>query len=372
MRTIQRSDAHVVRAVGGAGAATPSDARVHNRSLMIAALLRSGPMSRADLAREVGLTAAAASGVVAQMLDQGLVEQVGTRSNGVGRPATMVALRADARHAICLDLSDDTTFRGGIVDLAGCVVRRDEVPREDRVGDDALERVASLVTSLVGAATAPLLGVGCGTPGVVDGDGVVVQSVDLEWAGVALAAVLAEAAGVAAFVVNDANAAALAEYSFGGRDGNGLLLVRVVRGVGAGIVLDGHLAFGSGNAAGEIGHVTVVEDGSVCACGNTGCLEIAIAAARRGDGGDVHEEVGRHLGLALAPLVGTLDLGNVVLSGDVELLTDELLHATRTHIRQRVLPSIGERLRLSRSALGDDDVLLGAAALVQRAQLRIA
>src|SRR5690606_624618 len=107
-------------------------------------------------------------------------------------------------------------------------------------------------------------------------------------------ATLSTALDLPVHVANDANAAVLGEFTYGGASGKGLLLIAVGEGVGAGIVLDGALVQGYRNAAGELGHVTVLDDrddvdGSplgppqTCACGRRGCLEtvLSVPALRR-------------------------------------------------------------------------------------------
>jgi predicted NBD/HSP70 family sugar kinase len=348
--------------------------------LLLASLLRAGPMSRADLARETGLTAAASSSVVAALIEDGLIEEVGTRSVGVGKPATLVDVIADARHVVSLQLSDDQDFLGAIVDLTGKVVHRESVDRDGAVGDRATERVVGLARSLVQRAERPLLGIGCGSPGIVDDTGTVLQAVDLHWENEPLADRLRTATGLTAAVVNDANAAALGEYSFGSDPSDNLVLVRVARGVGAGIVLHGELFVGDHFAAGEIGHVTVSDVGELCGCGRVGCLETFVSApllaAQLTHEPSQHAETlaaaGRHLGLALATVIGTLDVNQVVLSGPIALLDDRVRVAAIETIKRRSVASVRERVELSLSTLGDDDVLLGAAALVQRNELGVA
>ena len=360
--------------------AVPSQVRRHNKSLMLAALLHVGPMSRADLARETGLTAAASSSVVAALIDDGLVEEVGRRSLGVGKPARLVAVIPDARHTVCLDLSDDRSFLGAIADLTGKIVHRESVRHHGAVGNRATELVVDLARALVERAERPVLGIGCGSPGVVNDVGVVVQAVDLQWRDDALGDRLREATGIDAAVVNDANAAALGEYSFGGQRSQNLVLVRVARGVGAGIVLRGDLFVGDHFAAGEIGHVTVSDIGEVCGCGRVGCLETVVSApllaAQLEDEPSQQDETlataGRHLGAALATVISTLDVNQVVLSGPIDLLDDRVRVAALETIRQRTMPVVGDRVELSLSTLGDDDVLLGAAALVLRRALGVA
>jgi len=337
-------------------------------------------MSRADLARQTGLTAAAASSVVSSLIEDGLIEEVGLRSTGVGKPATLVGVVADSRQILCIDLSDDVDFVGAIVDLAGKVSHRESMRRNHAVGEQAAELVVTLACSLVQRADRPILGIGCGSPGIVDVAGTVMQAVDLQWHDERLAERLEQAAGLPAWVINDANAAALAEYSFGARSSPNLLLVRVARGVGAGIILQGDLFVGDHNAAGEIGHVTVSDAGAVCRCGRIGCLETVVSArlltAQLEDNpsqqNDTLTSAGRYLGVALATVISTLDLSQIVLSGPIGVLDDRVRSAALDTIKQRTMSVVGDRVELSLSTLGDDDVLLGAAAFVLRTELGVA
>ena len=87
--------------------ATPEDARRANRSLLLGTLHRDGPLSRADLAKQTGLTRATVSAVVRDLIDESVVEELGVRAaGGVGKPATLVGINADGRHVVCLDASE--------------------------------------------------------------------------------------------------------------------------------------------------------------------------------------------------------------------------------------------------------------------------
>jgi predicted NBD/HSP70 family sugar kinase len=164
----------------------------------------------------------------------------------------------------------------------------------------------------------------------VDLDGMVVRAPNLEWTKVPLQAALSDRFGVPVVVANDANTSVLAEHSFGHGTGD-LMLVRIGPGVGAGLLLGGSALHGSRFAAGEIGHVVVGTDGGdLCSCGKHGCLETWIAVprleAKLADAAlgaardDILREADARLGVALAPIVGALDLGDVVLSGPESLL----------------------------------------------------
>ncbi len=155
------------------------------------------------------------------------------------------------------------------------------------------------------------------------------------------------------------------------------MVLRVGTGVGAGLILEGALLHGARSAAGEIGHVVVDPDGEQCACGRAGCLEtlLAVPHLRRrleqGDRATVLARTGEQLGAALAPVVGTLNLHELVLSGPTELLDGPLLEAAAATIRQRTMPVIGDELVVRTSTLGDDVVIVGAAVLVLAGELGV-
>jgi predicted NBD/HSP70 family sugar kinase len=348
--------------------------------LVLRTLFRDGPLSRADLARATHVTRVTASDLVAELLDEGLVEELGTRvEQGVGKPATLLGIVADARLILSFDLSDDEEFRAALVDLSGKVVERISTPREGRTGDAALGLVTVLASDLLQRADRPLLGIGIGSPGVVDLAGVVLEAPNLGWEDVDLAEHLARTVpgATATHVANDANAAALGELGLGGPAGRSLLLVKISHGVGAGLVIDGHLVVGDRFAAGEIGHVVVETRGEPCACGRRGCLETAIAAPalrrlQASGGNRARVAAGRKLGVALAPIVSALNLREVVLSGPLDVLDEAFRRSVLKAVQSRTMPAVGEHVDLRLSPLGEDDVLLGAAMLVLDRELGVA
>jgi predicted NBD/HSP70 family sugar kinase len=363
----------------------PEHARAHNRSLVLGHLFHDGPSSRADIARSTGLTRVTVSDLVAALLAEGLVADLGVRAESrVGKPATLVGLRSSDHHVVVVDLTDDATVHGAVMTLDGEVVTREHVPSGGATGSDAVTLVEDLCRRLVAGATRPVVGVGIASPGVIDAAGRVVEAPNRGWYDVPLAARLSAALGHPVHVANDANTRALGEYTYGGAASDAMV-VTVGQGVGAGMLVDGALVRGRGHAAGEIGHVTVVdaqtadETPQPCACGRTGCLETVLSAPalrhRIGlapqDADAALASVGRMLGRALAPVVSALDLAEVLLSGPPELLDGPLREATTTTLRDRTMPVIGQGLRVRMAALDEDAALAGAAVLVLSGQLGI-
>jgi predicted NBD/HSP70 family sugar kinase len=358
----------------------PEHARAHNRSLVLQHLFHEGPTSRADLARATALTRVTISDLVSVLITEGLVEELGTRpGQRVGKPAILVGLRTDAYQIVAVDLTEHGHMRGAVLSLTGEMMVRRELDIDGRTGDELVDLLTRFVRRLVAAAIHPVIGVGVGSPGIIDLDGRVVEAPNRGWYDVPLAAILGERLGLPVHVANDANTAALGEFTYGGATGS-MLVVTVGAGVGAGVVVDGVRVHGQGDAAGEIGHVTVVDDGDQCACGRTGCLEtvLSVPALRRATADKNTEDsdaalasAGRVLGVILSPVVSALNLSEVLLSGPRDLLDGPLREAALDTIRQRTMPAITSGLQLRMAALDEDVVLAGAAVLVLSAQLGV-
>jgi predicted NBD/HSP70 family sugar kinase len=360
----------------------PEHARGHNRSLVLQTLYSDGAMSRADLARATGLTRVTISDLVAELLGEALVVEQGTRDGSrPGKPATLVDIDRGGFRILGIDLSAHDAFRGALLDLDGGIHDRVTVPLDGATGEAAVAIVIELARELAAKADAPILGVGVGSPGVVDLAGIVLTAPNLGWHDLPLQDRLAEALELPALVANDANVAALAEHSFGDALSD-TMLVKIGNGVGAGLIVGGTLLSGSRFSAGEIGHVVVGTDGGeACACGKHGCLETWIAVPRLearlaavtspAERDDILSRAGERLGIALAPVVGALDLAEVVLSGPASLLDGPLSRAALDTLRSRTMAELHGDLGVRGSALGEDIVMRGAAAMVLSGRLGV-
>ena len=379
------------------GKATHLDTRTHNERLVFVAIYDRGPISRAAVARATGLTRTSVSDIVTRLISSDLVHEVGKGPSTGGKAPILLETPDNARHLIGIDLGE-LAFRGAIVNLRGEILRSVELPVEDRRGDEALEQVFCLVDRLLRDPTHPIVGIGIGTPGLADATtGTVVESVNLGWRNLPLSKLLTDRVGLPVYVANDSQATALAEWAFGPRTSPNLVGVRIGRGVGAGVVLEGRLLQGDGFGAGEVGHTVVVEHGAPCRCGNRGCLETvassraileriaehqpgarpaptieeAVAAFRRDEEPtrSIVLEAARYLGLAAAGLVGTLNIRHIVLVGSVTAFGDPWLQVVRDTMRARALPVLAAGTSVDIGRLGDGAVVLGASALLLAQEL---
>lgn len=390
--------------------ATRQDTRDHNSRLVLRTIFNGGDVSRADIARQTGLTRPTVSTIVGELLDSALVVETGQGPSAGGKRPTLLSINGDGRRLLALDLSGHE-FRALVLNLKGEIEARASLPVGGSRGDDGLEVVYRLAEMMLDGVGSPLLGIGVATPGLVDPDnGIVLRSVNLGWVDLPLRDLLKDRFGFPVHVANDSHMAALAEYTYGDPlDSANHIVIRVGRGIGAGIILGGRPYYGDGFGAGEIGHVVVNPGGDLCTCGNRGCLEttssiraILNRAATAGRSHsllagpeppdwqrfreavaahdpvavDIAVDAGRYLGAAAAGLVGAYNIHNITLAGRLADLDGIFLDAMVAEMHQRVLPSMAQATNVRFTSLGthraSDIVMLGCSALLLNRELGIA
>ena len=249
-----------------------------NRAAIFKLIGSSGPIARAQIARQLRLSPATVTAVTRELLDQGLVRVVDRSQARRGRPALLLEVVGGAAAAFGAKVAPDHVV-GVRVDLEGEVLERFEASF-DASSPNAVERLGDLLTGWLDEASSavPLLGVGLGVSGVVDSAQGTLDSPLLGWRDVPLAGLLAERLGLPVYVDNDVNTLAVSERLHGrGRDVEHFVTVTIGRGVGLGIVAGGDIYRGHGGGAGEFGHTTAVANGPHCSCGKSGCLEAVVA-----------------------------------------------------------------------------------------------
>ena len=388
--------------------ATRQTSKDHNTALVLHLIYERDGISRAEISRRTRLTKTTVSDIVAGLIEQGLVVEGGVGSSEGGKPPTQLSIHATGHNIVCLDLGA-REFRGAVSDLRGRLVQRMNIPIHGLSGSEALQRALVLAERLVAACTAPVLGIGVGTPGLVDPiTGSIHRAVNLDWIDVPLRDLIqvrCQAAGnLPVYVANDSHAAALAEFHFGKpRQSDNLVLLRSGQGIGAGVVINRQLFVGDGWGTGEIGHLSIIPDGEQCSCGNRGCLETvasnwaiarrALAAGRIGEAlaerpsnemflrliegyhqGDIAiqriiKEASQAFGIAIANLSSMLNIHHVMLSGDITAFGEELRQLIQHEANLRTLPALADQVQVSFSRLGSDIVMLGVSALVLSKEL---
>ncbi|HEL1984894.1 TPA: ROK family glucokinase [Streptococcus suis] len=252
------------------------------------------------------------------------------------------------------------------------------------------------------------LGVGMGSPGVVDSEaGTVIGAYNLNWKTLQLVKEQFESAlGLPFFIDNDANVAALGEQWVGAGNNNpNVVFMTLGTGVGGGVIAAGNLIRGIKGAGGELGHITVdFDEPFACTCGKKGCLETVASAtgivnlSRRyadqyagdaklkqmiDDGQDVtakdvfdlakegddlalivYRHFSEYLGVACANIAAVLNPAYIVLGGGVSAAGDFLLDGVRKVFAENSFPQIKESTQIVLATRGNDAGVLGAASLV--------
>jgi predicted NBD/HSP70 family sugar kinase len=378
------------------------DVRRSNLALVLGRIAQASAdthLTRAQVASATGLTKASVSSLVLELLEAGLVREIGLNPQGErGRPGVGLQLNPD-RAVMGMEINVDY-IAAGVIDLAGTLLVQEIQERDNRDSDsgpvmDALALLAATVASAAGKRGVRILGGGLAVPGLVDAaTSRVLLAPNLGWTGVDLdlARLLpGTALGVALF--NEANAAALAELQHRqANGGSGFLFVSGEVGVGGGLVIGAELFTGPEGHAGEVGHVVVDPDGSLCSCGGTGCLETvagqdAIFTAAGISGSRTRSEnmsalvdsltagepgallavdrAGKYLGMALASTARVTDIGSVVLGGHFAVL-DPWLRAPLVASLEKYAPGRIAAEQVSLTAVGQAGALLGAAGSVVR------
>ena len=291
----------------------------------------------------------------------------------------------------------------------GRILAEGEVPTLSYGGSDAvLVRMAGLLNDLAKQVGRAPQAVGVGVPGTVDlGEGIIrfLPNVPGHWPDVPVRATLSPlVGGVPVYLLNDARMATLGELAYGqGRGVSTMVFFTLGTGIGGGVVVDGKLRLGALGSAGELGHMTILPDGPVCACGNPGCLETLasgpaitgqgvwlmrcgraphlydlvegnadrvspaemVAAAKAGDD-SVHDVLIRafsYLGIGIANQVVTLHPELIVLGGGMAAIGDLLFDTVRAVVKRRVGMFPPDDVRIEPSVLGSQAGIYGGIAL---------
>ncbi|MEJ7794253.1 MAG: ROK family transcriptional regulator [Nocardioides sp.] len=366
--SLRTANQHRVLSVLRSGAEDPVDATAAH--------------TQAELARLTGLAPATVSNIVRELAASGLVDTV----PGSGRRGSSVRLAETAGVVAGIDFGH-AHVGVAVGDLSGRVLAEERLPLADPLShEEALGRAASILDRLL-EGRGPLRHAGLGLPAPVVNNVVRSSAIFPGWEGVDSSASAAAVLGCPVAVENDANLGALAEHRQGDGRGHGsLIYVKIASGVGAGIIINDQLFHGADGTAGEIGHLTINEQGPMCRCGSRGCLETYTSAEHlarlvhpnrpeatlqdvvdEATVGNVAaqralEDAGLHLGWALASVVNLLNPSVIIVGGRMASAGELLLEPARTGLRRHALDSVAQT-PIVQSRLGQRASMIGAVLL---------
>jgi predicted NBD/HSP70 family sugar kinase len=363
-----------------------------NRIAVLALVGRHGPISRADVARRLGLSPATVTAVTRSLMEAGVIHKVDDEQSRGGRPGELLAVAGNAAVAIGVKVASGR-LTGVRADLDGTVRETFSAPFDER-STNPFEALATLLAPHLSSTDGVrVLGIGLGVPGFVDARTGQVQAPLLGWRNMPLAQYLSQLLDVPVLVDNDVNTLGAYEHLYGlGRSYTDFLTLTLGLGVGAAVVCGGDLRRGGHGAAGELGHVPVDPAGPLCHCGKRGCLEqyvrdAALVAQARAAGADVDSpaqllalaeagdttvreicrSAGARLGTVVAGLAAVLDPLAILVSGEGTAAWPHLAGGFLPALREGLFPPLADALNVFVDPWDDTKWALGAAALVLRA-----
>ena len=365
--------------------------REANRARIVASLKRHGHLTQVELAGSTGLSPATVSNIVKELAASGVLNTAVTSRSG--RRATEVTLARQLGLVAGLHFSN-RHLRVAISDVGRTIVVENHVPLAlDHRHDRELDRAALLLSDMlesVNASFDDLLAVGMALPVPIDSRNGMVATPGLlrGWENVPIAESLRSRIEVPVFVDNEANLGGLAEVRFGAARGVDVAAyIEVGHSISAGLLIDGALFRGVTGKAGQIGHVTIDENGPICRCGGRGCLDtlasgpallelfrddpgmqrmsdlLVMAEAGDASARRVIADAGRHIGTAAASLCNLFDPQLLVLGGELSQAGETLLAPLRHALERSALAGRDGVPEVVQGELGDRAELLGCLAL---------
>lgn len=355
--------------------------------------LRASALSRAELARRMGLTRAATSLIAEELIAEGLVTESPVPSLvRSGRPPIALSVAEDAAYALGVYLSREGCSVG-VVSLSGKVISRARFRLESEGKTDALASHLSRLVEATGIPREKLIGVGVSAPGPLDMErGRILNPPRFTlWHGTDVAEELSSRLSLPVYVEN--NASSLARYHLGKPEAEGsenFLLLLVDSGIGSGVVLGGKLFYGAAAFTGELGHTSIRYDGKLCACGNRGCLEAyaampnLLAGSRFSswesvmnerliahDAMTLFEEELSYLSVGVVNLVNLLEIDTVLLAGDLRYEGEVTAARLEATVNERILRRDRKPLRVLPTHTDADVKPLASADIVFDRYLRV-
>ena len=360
-------------------------------------------ISRTGLAEEMGLTRAAVTLIVNDLLENGVILEAESRAIPNGRPPVVLEINPKRGLVAAVDMGA-THVNIALADFSAKIIEETSFPFDSKQGPQVcvaeVRRILQELLDRYGISISEIMAVGVGVPGPVIKDAGMVMSPPIMpgWDRYPIRQTLEEAWGCPVSLNNDAELGALGEWAYGaGRGEKNLAFIKVGSGIGAGLIINQQIYGGTTGSAGEIGHITIEENGPLCTCGNHGCMEafaggnaIAIQArkmvqtgkrtllsniplenitarevaesARRGDlpSQEIIMRAGTFIGIAIAGVVNLFNPSAVIIGGGVAQAGDLLTTSIRQAVRDRSLHASEQSVHITTAMLGQRSSLIGA------------
>jgi N-acetylglucosamine repressor len=373
-----------------------------NRAKVLVEVKDHGPISRTDVSKSTKLGLSTITNIVDSLIENELVFEVGSADSTGGRRPVLLDFNYQFGYTVGIKI-EENRLNLAVTDLKGIIIHK--LMKKHKNGDDPEQTLILMVQSikeLMISAELPqdkVLGIGVAVSGLVNSqEGIVIRSSFLGWENVNIKEKIESEFHVPVYIDNDVNAYTLAELWMGyGKTYENFICITVGAGIGAGIVIDRELYYGSLGGAGEFGHTIIQFNGRQCFCGQRGCLEMYASEKYLKKEGqlllgqfsdsilkeseftfeDVHEaacqrdplalelfrQSGEHLGIGLINMINSLNPSTIIFAGEGLIAKEFFLPFAKDTSDQNFFAKAGHETEFCVSKLGDDAWLSGAALL---------
>ena len=384
-----------------------NDMRIRNLALILNHMHQNGPISRSELATQLGINKASISTTVRELINRGIVIELGQKSGNqeVGHPSIDIMINPDAGRIVGINI-ESNGVRAVVSDVAPNILWRKEITMKDGYQlDDLFSTTKEIVNEACSVARGyglPVLGLGLGIPGMVDiENNRLLAAFELNWKDYDLNALMEDNQDIPFYVGNEAHMSAMGESYFGAsKKSDTTLYLHWGIEISGGIIINEDIIPGSLGLAGEVGHFLINPEGDICSCGNKGCWNTYVNFASickrieklENERGDCNRNTGKKhftfsklikrtyagdeivlkalnettewLGIGIANYINILNPESVIIGGPLSVLYPQLIPVLQKVVEQRALPWQQEACQIKQSIYQDDSCLIGAIATV--------
>lgn len=371
-----------------------------NRQIILNYIRKYKEISRTDLSQYTKLSPTTVSAITSELMEKKLITEIRIGESSGGRRPVMVGVNPSAGYVITLILNQKE-ITCAIVDLSCNMVEKERIScnfDNRETVKNVLQKSLDSITQKYAHYKDKICGIGVSVPGVVDhNNGKVLYSSKLHLKNYDIASTIESHTGIKSYLFKDSDALILGEYNFGiASSYKNIVYINVDNGVGMSYINSGKL-FQPGYGGGfELGHITIDSNGSLCRCGNRGCLGTVVSEVpvlnklekliKKGYESDIDltksislkdvveysnngdraskyvlEEQARLLGTAIASVINLFNPQLVALGGPLSNCMWGFLDVLRDTVRDRALETYSRGVEIKYAKLGDDSALIGMA-----------
>lgn len=341
-----------------------------NKNLILKLIITKAPISRIELSQITGLSKMAVTNIVGELIEEGIIHEVGLIDTSVGRKPIHLEVVDNSRHIVGVYISRDNVCCV-CGDLKGTILEKQKKALKDETNKSLIKKITAMIDKFIKKYD-NIIGIGIACIGPLNiTDSIILNPPNFyEVKNLDIVAQLKRKFDVPIFLDNDMNSSALAEKYFGkAKLIDNFAYVGVTNGIGAGVFTNGTLYYGDCGFSGEIGHITVDINGRRCSCGNIGCLEMYASFSEKNKGmpkserAKMLEEKCRYLAVGLVTLINLFDPKVIYIGHNISVFGKEAEEMLNKQLADRYISSGYKNIRVEQSMFGTDAPLYGSIAL---------